>query len=396
MGGVTQLASSSEGDVFHNRLTHSLKVAQIGLRLAQRLAAERPSEVSVWGLDPDMVEAACLAHDLGHPPFGHDGEEVLADLLAKCDPDGFEGNAQSFRIVTRLAGHTENTPEAADGAGLNLTRATLNAILKYPWLRAESGPQHDKWGAYRADEDQFRWARSGVDVGVRSLEAELMDWADDVTYAVHDLEDFYRAGLIPIHVLSQPAERDRFLKAAVDRYPDLAAGNMDLEATLAVALGQFLLLDAPYDGGRTHREIINAATSSLITQFVTGDSIRICEPSATESMEVDPDIRLQVDLLKDLTWYYVIDHPSIVSIRKGERTVLRELFRIYVDIVANRASNRRYRTLVPRQTRDRLESGDEPPRLVADLLAGMTERQVIQTYQRLTGTLQSPTVYFDV
>ena len=105
----------------------------------------------------------------------------------------------------------ENTPDPAGGAGLNLTRATLNAILKYPWLRAESGSHHDKWGAYRADEDRFNWARSGWGHELRSLEAELMDWADDVTYAVHDLEDFYRAGLIPVHLLSHSAERERFL-----------------------------------------------------------------------------------------------------------------------------------------------------------------------------------------
>ena len=381
----------------HNRLTHSLKVAQIGLRLAERLVKERRSEVRAWGgLDPEVVEAAALAHDLGHPPFGHDGEEVLGELVEEHDADGFEGNAQSFRIVTRLAGHMENTQASGDGAGLNLTRATLNAILKYPWLRTESGPHHDKWGAYRVDEDRFDWARSGRDDELRSLEAELMDWADDVTYAVHDLEDFYRAGLIPVHLLSHSAERARFLEAATSRKPDLASGGYNLKTVLGAALGLLGFLDAPYDGGRRQREIMNAATSSLITQFITGDAIRICDPSEQRSVEIDPEIRLQVELLKELTWYYVIDHPRIVSIRKGERAVLKQLFQIYVDVVGNRQDNRRYRALVPQQTRDRLGSGDSVPRLVADLLAGMTERQVIQTYQRFTGTVQSPTAYFDV
>lgn len=147
LSGVTQVASASEGDFFHNRLTHSLKVAQVGRRLAERLLKEYPAEIeALGGLDPDVVETAGLAHDLGHPPFGHDGEEVIClavDGLGQ--KDGFEGNAQSFRIVTRLAAHTDNIQDldSVQGpdlyTGLNLTRATLNAILKYPWLRGNSG-----------------------------------------------------------------------------------------------------------------------------------------------------------------------------------------------------------------------------------------------------------------
>ena len=138
------------------------------------------------------------------------------------------------------------------------------------------------------------------------------------------------------------------------------------------------------------------AASSLITQFITGDSVLICEPSKGRSVEIDPTIRLQVDLLKELTWYYVIDSPRMVGIREGERAVLRKLFEIYVDVVDNRCANRRYQALLPQETRDRLDRGDKVPRLVADLLAGMTERQAIQAYQRFTGIVQSPVAYFDV
>ena len=203
------MAAATEGDVFHNRLTHSLKVAQLGRRMAERLLKEHPSKIeALGGLDPDVVETGGLAHDLGHPPFGHDGEEVLCQLVDNGaldgedgTADGFEGNAQSFRIATRLASHVDNhrdgEAELPGNSGLNLTRATLNTTLKYPWLRGESGKQRRKWGAYRADRDRFEWARAGWCGKGLSLESALMDWADDVTYAVHDLEDFYRAGLIP-------------------------------------------------------------------------------------------------------------------------------------------------------------------------------------------------------
>lgn len=221
LSGVTQVVSASEGDFFHNRLTHSLKVAQVGRRLAERLLKETLSEwIEAWGgLDPDVVETAGLAHDLGHPPFGHDGEEVIRDAVDNQEQaDGFEGNAQSFRIVTRLAAHTDNYPDIDENdhdiaLGLNLTRATLNAILKYPRLRGEDGCHNKGWGVYYTDKERFKWARGDLSGTHRVLEAELMDWADDVTYAVHDLEDFYRIGLIPIHLLRRRSiEQERLSK----------------------------------------------------------------------------------------------------------------------------------------------------------------------------------------
>lgn len=398
LSGVTQVASAGEGDVFHNRLTHSLKVAQVGRRLAERLSKDHADEVeSLGGLDPDVVETAGLAHDLGHPPFGHDGEEVICQSVDAGDCEGFEGNAQSFRIVTRLADHTDNNvqpaPEKGPGgnAGLNLTRATLDAVLKYPWFRYDSEDHPRKWGAYRADRDRFMWVRLGQDHQRRSLEAELMNWADDVTYAVHDLEDFYRAGLIPIHRLSQRAEQDRFIEAAKERKGSLAKAEGSLEQALGALLGPWSLLDTPYDGGRRQQTLIDAATSSLITQFLAGEAIRICQPSEERRVEIAPEIRLQVDLLQEVTHYYVINHPRLVSVREGQREMLRKLFEIYVEVL----DQKRNQALLPQATRDRLRSGDGSPRLAADLLASMTERQVIQSYQRFQGITPTPTAYFD-
>lgn len=409
LSGVTQVASAGEGDVFHNRLTHSLKVAQVGRRLAERLQKpENRDLIEAWGgLDPDVVETAALAHDLGHPPFGHDGEQVIGEFVENADsdrlgggadPDGFEGNAQSFRIVTRLAAHTDSTElfesvgRPVGNSGLNLTRATLNAILKYPWLRSESGEHRRKWGAYVVDADRFMWAREGWTDERRSLEAELMNWADDVTYAVHDLEDFFRAGLVPIHRLVHRPEQERFLDAASKRKPRLARRGNDLEKALSALFGPMRLLDTPYDGGRRQRTLINAATSSLISQFITGKAIGISDPSQKCSVTIHPDISLQVELLREVTHYYVISHPRVVSVREGQREMLRKLFEMYVEVLAGN----RNRALLPQATIDRLDSGDGPRRLVADLLTGMTERQVIQTYQRFMGMGPSPVTYFDL
>jgi dGTPase len=175
-----------------------------------------PGRLVAGLLDHGAAEAAAMAHDLGHPPFGHIAETELDSLASEWG--GFEGNAQSFRIVCELA------LRSLDSRGLNLTFWTLNGILKYPWLR--EGPADPtiepggKWGVYACERDHFEWARDRADVpaDVQSLEAEIMDWADDVTYAVHDVDDSYRAGLIPIERLARDdAELARFLGSLLEQ-----------------------------------------------------------------------------------------------------------------------------------------------------------------------------------
>jgi dGTPase len=176
LAAITQVVSPTEGSVFHNRLTHTLEVAQIGRRLAEDLCKDEDLVEALGGIDPERVEAAALAHDLGHPPFGHIAEKVLDGLIvSRGVEDGFESNAQAFRIATKLAVRKEEFP------GLNLTRATLNAVLKYPWLRENSGPKHDKWSVYSTEDQEFSWVKEPYSLkNDRSPEAELMDWADDI------------------------------------------------------------------------------------------------------------------------------------------------------------------------------------------------------------------------
>lgn len=178
LAAKTQVAVPWENDFQRTRLSHSLECAQIGRELGETL-----------GADPDLLETACLSHDLGHPPFGHNGEEALASVAGDCG--GFEGNAQSFRLLTRIEAKTVSSE--GKSVGLNLTRAALDAATKYPWT-ATTNPR--KFGVYNDDVEIFNWVRIGAPEGRKCIEAQIMDWSDDCAYSVHDLEDAIFAGQI--------------------------------------------------------------------------------------------------------------------------------------------------------------------------------------------------------
>src|SRR5699024_11149881 len=181
-------------DFVRNRLTHSMEVAQVARELGKSL-----------GCNPDIVDSGALAHDLGHPPFGHNGENALDELAA--DAGGFEGNAQTLRILTRLESKTFDA--AGESVGLNLSRATLAACVKYPWTRDERRGG-TKFGVYRDDVPVFTWLREGVPQHQRSIEAQVMDLSDDIAYSVHDVEDVVdveRFSLLADHISFVPTTR---------------------------------------------------------------------------------------------------------------------------------------------------------------------------------------------
>jgi len=381
---VTQVVAADVSHVFHNRLTHSFQVAQVGRRLAERLLALHGDLVLLSdGLDPDVVEAACYAHDLGHPPFGHIAEEELNDL-AGTDIDGFEGNAQSFRIITKLAQHSPLH------RGLDLSRATLAAVLKYPWLKGQNPDKQNKWGAYGSEDKDFDFAiELKGRTNERTLEAQLMDWADDITYSVHDLDDFYRAHKIPLHLLAERKyehEREVFLEAALRRHPQRTGFWADpkslRESFNEVMIGLFPLSDQ-YGGTWKERAALREFTSQLIGRYIGGTTLKnhggICE------LQIDDHLQLEVTMLKELTWTYVIEAPSLVSQQFGQRQAIRKLFEIYSEA----SRHERNRSLFPAYYREAIEEAGKDAkrtkRTVIDLIAGMTEAQALAMHNRLTG-----------
>jgi dGTPase len=308
LAAKTQVVAVGSGDFPRTRLTHSLECAQIGRELGGAL-----------GCDPDLVDAACLAHDLGHPPFGHNGESALAALAADCG--GFEGNAQSLRLLTRLEAK-------APGAGLNLTRATLDATLKYPWPGV---PAAGKYGAYADDLEVFAWIRAGAAERRPCLEAQVMDWADDVAYSVHDLEDGLHAGLIRLDQLRDPAERALVAELTLQAYcpPGFVTADELSEVFAALLAEDFW--PGRFDGGLQASAAVKYLTSELIGRFC-GSAERATRPAGAlpltryaAGLTVPRQQRLECALLKGVTAHYVMSRPGAAAQQAAERELITEL-----------------------------------------------------------------------
>ena len=377
---ITQVASPAGGHAFHNRLTHALKVAQVGSRIAERIAQYRPPRFfsKFGGLQPDVVIAAGLAHDLGHPPFGHIAEEELNRcLLDAGEADGYEGNAQSFRIVTKIEVRESGT-EASGPLGLDLTRASLKAILKYPWFRPPKRPRgdvHPKFGAYRSEGQQFKFATRGSTPRKRSLEAEIMDWADDITYAVHDLEDFYRVGMIPLDRLanSEAAVED-FLEQMFRRKRDKINKSEHSDYMQAAKrLFEFSPVSQPYTGSRAQKAALRSLASRTIRTSVNAAWV------SQRGFEVKENARRDVAILKELTWQFVIENPRMAPQQEGKRKIICELFRIFGDA----ASSKKTWKMFPPPFQEQLEFGEvSPERTTSDFIASLGEQRAVELFQK--------------
>ncbi|MDD7967114.1 deoxyguanosinetriphosphate triphosphohydrolase [Actinomycetospora sp. DW7H6] len=320
LAGKTQVVGPDEDaavtGVPRTRLTHSLEVAQIGRGMAEDL-----------GADPDVVDTAGLAHDIGHPPYGHNGERALHALAGDCG--GFEGNAQTLRILTRLE------PKVFDDdrcRGLNLTRAVLDACLKYPWERR---PGLRKFGVYPDDVDVFTWVREGVTGDRRCVEAQIMDWADDVAYSVHDLEDGILAGRIVLAWLGRPAERAELAALAAEAFS--AAPPADLEHAAGV-LAELPVVRAAaahgaHDGSLEATAALKRLTSELVGRFVTrtveatrdavGDDVVPAGHGA--DLVVPAGVGAEVAVLKAAALRWVMRDPARLAVQTQQRALVTEL-----------------------------------------------------------------------
>ncbi|UOB12831.1 dNTP triphosphohydrolase [Streptomyces sp. HP-A2021] len=409
LAGVTQTSAVNERRLLHNRLTHSLKVAQIGKRIANRLARPpRQRELAeAVGLDADIVEAAGLAHDLGHPPFGHTAEEVLNELLK--DHGGFEGNAQTFRILTKLSVRRQ----PPHSRGLDLTRATLNGVLKYPRLRpvdpaGAGAPWTDrsvgrKWGAFETEKADLDFARRGSQGEIRSANAIVMDWADDIAFATHDLDDYFRSGMIPLDSLTRDegaimAHAGRRLSG----YPEFSTYEFS-EAFKRIAHYP----GGPFTGSRSDRYEIHHFISDVIKRCVDAVSIWTDSPQ----ISIDSDVQYEVEVLKELTWFYVIESPSLAVLQEGQRRMIADLYWMVQNWLSGgerrpvRPGNEEdvrvprspsFRTPAPLQsivkgiTEDRAATRESEEtkrsRAVCDYICTLTEDQALDMYERFAGT----------
>ncbi|MGK7947838.1 MAG: deoxyguanosinetriphosphate triphosphohydrolase family protein [Xenococcaceae cyanobacterium] len=391
---VTQVVTAQEGHVFHNRLTHSLKVGQLARRLAERLIEEQEDiAYKLGGINPDVVEAAALAHDLGHPPFGHTAEEELDECATSHGlVDGFEGNAQSFRILTRLAIHR------VDYFGLNLTRAVLNAVLKYPWVR-DSDRKSKKWrkySVYQLDRQAFEFVRPELDTR-QTIEASIMDFADDITYSVHDLEDFYLAGLIPLELLA--TDKDEFLRFIEQWLRDCPD---DIFALLVQAQQHRFqnFLNATYNlkgqyrpGSFEQKAQIKRISSQLIQTYIQSVKLSL-EYGDRGYLQYDRAREEELKFLQRIVWHYVISNPRLATQRYGQKKIINTLFEVYV-----KAINSSDLGLIPARfvkefldLKAREERGanieQEKMRMAVDIVASLSEPETVIQYRRLTGIAQ--------
>ena len=319
LSAKTQVLSPTAGlDFARNRLTHSLEVAQVGREIAVAL-----------GLDPDLVDTACLAHDLGHPPFGHNGEKALNEWAAPWG--GFEGNAQTLRLLTRI----EPKVFSADGrsCGLNLTRASLDASCKYPWPQEtgvlEAGGR-TKFGVYSDDVEIFEWIRQGAQERQLCSEAQVMDLSDDIGYSVHDFEDAIVNGYIDVQSLDSRANHDELVDAMVEW-----VGGEHSHDELLAAFDRLDGLDdwiTQWDGSRRDMAHLKNLTSTLIGRFAhaatnaTKHSVAGHNFSRYAANVIVPrETRAEIAVLKGIVAAHVMKHESRQPIYARQREILQEL-----------------------------------------------------------------------
>lgn len=365
LAAKTQVFVAGSGDFPRTRLTHTLEVAQLAREMGEAL-----------GCDPDLVDVAGLAHDLGHPPFGHNGERELNRIAEHIG--GFEGNAQTLRVLTRLEAKVID-PATGRSAGLDLTRASLDASCKYPWPRRDDS---EKFGYYADDAEIFHWLREGAPAGRTCLEEQVMDWADDVAYSVHDVEDALHAGHVTLEMFTSATERENIMDIAHRKY----LPQVD-PAELSAALDRLLALESwpvSYDG--THRDLagLKEFTSRLIGRFCQAaeEATRAAFPAFpltryAATLVVPDQTRAEVAVMKAVTVLYVMRRAGAKEAYDRQRELLAEL----VEALLRREG----RDLDPWIAPEFDGADDDASRLrvVIDQVASLTDGSAVEWHARL-------------
>jgi len=372
LAAKTQVLSPTAGlDFARNRLTHSLEVAQVGRELADSL-----------GLDPDVVDTACLAHDLGHPPFGHNGERALNDWSA--DIGGFEGNAQTLRVLTRIEPKVFGDDDRS--YGLNLTRASLDASCKYPWPAAQGVPDpsgRSKYGFYDDDTEVFQWLRAGAPDRRRCIEAQVMDLSDDIGYSVHDFEDAIVNGYVDVTALGARVDHDDLVNSMFEWI-----GGEVTHDELIAAFDRLDSLDFwidRWDGSRQAHGRLKNLTSQLIGRFAGAatQATRAAHSGVLSRFGADVvvprEIQAEIAVLKGIVAAFVMSTNARRPIYAQQRDILSEL----ADVLL--WTGPAHLDVGFRADWDTAATDQQRKRAVVDQVASLTDQSAMAWHERLVG-----------
>lgn len=371
----TQVFWSGEYDFYRTRLTHSLEVAQIGKAICHWLkSCEKSPLRNDFFIDPDLVEAICLSHDLGHPPFGHAGERTLNYLLR--DHGGFEGNAQTLRLLTETIWSAKRT-------GMDPTRAFLDGVLKYKtlWteLKTATGENPEHHFIYDAQHDYLDWAMGSLDFpaelspgtvrdSFKSIECQVMDWADDTAYSLNDLSDSVRAGFLNVEGIRQWADRND-----QDTSKDSPLGRL-IEAIQNGKVDPFV--------GKRIGKYIKATKLETDTNFLSEHSNRY-----RYKLVIDPKVKNESAIYKKLAFEVVFLSPQLKQLEHKGSSMLRQMWEVFYQryITPGTIDGQAFQLLPPDTAKELEEATNEAAkaRLICDFLAGMTDGYAARTYKRL-------------
>ncbi len=360
----TQVFVSGEFDFYRTRLTHSLEVAQIGRSICSFLQKGSAALGTDFFIDPDLVEAVCLAHDLGHAPFGHAGERTLHQLMLQYG--GFEGNAQSLRIITETI-----YPGRSARRGMNPTRAFVDGILKYKRLLRET-PDARNHFIYNGQEFLRRFVCDGNELlGVedwnrfRSLECEIMDWADDTAYCLNDLVDSINAGFLRSERVEAWASQRGLSADELQHAETVIAAIKDrkAEARFSRKIGTFIRA--------TELRERNGPLSSFSNRY-------------RFTLFIDPAVRAEADLYKKLSHDLVFDHSQLHQLERKGRVILEGIFTALCEsyLTAKDSGLRLLPEAFDQIVRNQ-GSLEGRARVLCDYVAGMTDGFAVRTYKRL-------------